>query len=572
MGQFPYRIVGKGCQGKTLLSLSYAYNASSLVTKASGTSGAGSAGKGAAGSSLYSYSPLNQLTASIPSPGPATPRATTYAYDPAGNLTSVSSGIPSGGSQGQDSQGQGTRSVQLAYDAASQLTGLTLALGQSTQTAGFTYNPQGQRASETIPGAGKNAPSTTLSYGYTAAGELASYSGPAGGAPVGIQSVTGTPGQKGDAGQGSENAKGRAPSPVTETYGYTGDGLLSSVTAGGSTQQLTWDMADGMPLLIAKGSTAFVTGPGGLPLEEIPLHGGPLYYLQGQRGSTRVLMDGTGHAVARYTYTPYGSLVASCGQGYNQQADGQGCTNHGSQAREGDIQARAVAANPFLFAGQYLDSTSGLYYMRARWYDPATAQFLTVDPLVAITGQLFAYVMGDPINLGDPLGLGWLGSPGWTPSTLPTVDNTELGGILKALYRPQSTFGDGSAMAALQNEAETGVPVNKWHARSVQDRLNQLNKVIMSGKLCPQDLAVAQQLGRYMEDSLYEWQQAGGNSIITRYNDVHNILSAFSWLPPVSLGSGTLAYALTSGAVGGAGVAGAAADAEAIVEITLLAA
>ncbi len=98
--------------------------------------------------------------------------------------------------------------------------------------------------------------------------------------------------------------------------------------------------------------------------------------------------------------------MASCGPGGGKQADGQGCTNHGSQAKDvGDIQARAVAANPFLFAGQYLDPTSGLYYMRARWYDPATAQFLTVDPLVAVTGQPYAYVGGDPVNAVDAWGL-----------------------------------------------------------------------------------------------------------------------------------------------------------------------
>lgn len=37
------------------------------------------------------------------------------------------------------------------------------------------------------------------------------------------------------------------------------------------------------------------------------------------------------------------------------------------------------------FAGEYTDQESGLIYLRARYYDPATALFLTVDPLVSIT-------------------------------------------------------------------------------------------------------------------------------------------------------------------------------------------
>lgn len=45
-----------------------------------------------------------------------------------------------------------------------------------------------------------------------------------------------------------------------------------------------------------------------------------------------------------------------------------------------------------------------------RYYDPATGQFLSVDPLVAVTQQPYAYVGDDPLNETDPLGL-W----GWNP-------------------------------------------------------------------------------------------------------------------------------------------------------------
>jgi len=40
-----------------------------------------------------------------------------------------------------------------------------------------------------------------------------------------------------------------------------------------------------------------------------------------------------------------------------------------------------------------------------RYYDRATGQFLTVDPLVEVTGQPFAYTGDDPVNLLDPFGL-----------------------------------------------------------------------------------------------------------------------------------------------------------------------
>ncbi len=63
-----------------------------------------------------------------------------------------------------------------------------------------------------------------------------------------------------------------------------------------------------------------------------------------------------------------------------------------------------TVANPFKYSGQYTDSETGFLYLRARYYDPATQQFLTVDPLVASTEQAYAYVGGNPISYSDPSG------------------------------------------------------------------------------------------------------------------------------------------------------------------------
>jgi uncharacterized protein RhaS with RHS repeats len=40
-----------------------------------------------------------------------------------------------------------------------------------------------------------------------------------------------------------------------------------------------------------------------------------------------------------------------------------------------------------------------------RYYDPATAQFLTVDALVTLTRSPYGYVGGNPLNGVDPTGL-----------------------------------------------------------------------------------------------------------------------------------------------------------------------
>lgn len=46
-------------------------------------------------------------------------------------------------------------------------------------------------------------------------------------------------------------------------------------------------------------------------------------------------------------------------------------------------------------------------YTVNRYYDPTTAQFLSVDPDVAETGQPYAFTGNDPLNQTDPLGLRW---------------------------------------------------------------------------------------------------------------------------------------------------------------------
>jgi len=133
----------------------------------------------------------------------------------------------------------------------------------------------------------------------------------------------------------------------------------------------------GLPTLLQENATRYVVGPGGLPLELVA--GSTAYsysYYQDQLGSTRGLLGATGRGVASASYSPYGVTG-----GY-----------------DGVYQ-------PLGYAGQYTDAESGLQYLRARYYDAATAQFLTRDPLESLTGQPYAYANDSPLNYTDPLGL-----------------------------------------------------------------------------------------------------------------------------------------------------------------------
>ncbi|GAA2741320.1 RHS repeat-associated core domain-containing protein [Kitasatospora cinereorecta] len=62
-------------------------------------------------------------------------------------------------------------------------------------------------------------------------------------------------------------------------------------------------------------------------------------------------------------------------------------------------------ACPLRFPGQYLDDETGLHYNVFRYYDPATARYLSSDP-IGLGGGVnpYAYV-GDPRRIADPLGL-----------------------------------------------------------------------------------------------------------------------------------------------------------------------
>ncbi|EQD69065.1 hypothetical protein B1B_05483, partial [mine drainage metagenome] len=56
---------------------------------------------------------------------------------------------------------------------------------------------------------------------------------------------------------------------------------------------------------------AYIYGPGGMPVEQLGPNGSVLYYLLDRQGSTIALTDESGHVLARYAYSAYGSLT--CG-------------------------------------------------------------------------------------------------------------------------------------------------------------------------------------------------------------------------------------------------------------------
>src|SRR6202050_1881980 len=105
-------------------------------------------------------------------------------------------------------------------------------------------------------------------------------------------------------------------------------------------------------------------GPAQTSIEQINNTTGTITYLHhDQAGSTRLLTGSTGKTEATFTYGAYGELTGSTG----------------------------TATTPLAYDGQYTSSETRLIYLRNRVYDPKTAQFLTVDPLVSISGAPYNY-------------------------------------------------------------------------------------------------------------------------------------------------------------------------------------
>ncbi|MBE0336606.1 hypothetical protein E0698_08950 [Paenibacillus sp. 23TSA30-6] len=236
---------------------------------------------------------------------------------------------------------------QFGYDPSNRIA--SEAAGEKNKTYG--YDPNGNRSAE---GSGKVFGMENASYGYDSVSRLTNVSG-----------------------EGKEVG-----------YSYNGDGLLYERTEGGKTTRYYYDEeAKLMAEAEVEGGAAKITYvyvydlSGQLWARQDKASGQLQYYQLNGHGDVVGLGDSMGKELNSYSYDIWG----------------------------GPETVKETVPNVLRYAGEYWDDTTGLQYLRARWYDPGTARFMGED---TYQGEMsdprslngYAYVANNPLKYTDPSG------------------------------------------------------------------------------------------------------------------------------------------------------------------------
>ena len=151
----------------------------------------------------------------------------------------------------------------------------------------------------------------------------------------------------------------KSSSSGTSIYAYDGDNLVEETnSAGTAVARYSQGLNIDEPLAMLRSSTTS-------------------YYQADGLGSVTSLSDTSGNLPSTYTYDSFGNLVATSGS----------------------------IVNNFRYTGREFDSETGVYYYRARYYDPNVGRFLSEDPLHFVAGiNFYPYALNAPVNLRDPSG------------------------------------------------------------------------------------------------------------------------------------------------------------------------
>ena len=163
------------------------------------------------------------------------------------------------------------------------------------------------------------------------------------------------------------------------TTGFTSgpDGLRRTATTGGVTTQYILDGQNVAQEVNPAGTVRYIWGPRG-PECRIDASGDPLWFL----------------------YDGHGNVIAEAGEPDQYGNPIKGMRNYGpwgGSTQSGTLESSLTYCGSL---GHPSENTTGLIYMRARYYDPALGRFISEDP-AKDGGNWFAYAGNDPVGMVD---------------------------------------------------------------------------------------------------------------------------------------------------------------------------
>jgi len=333
----------------------------------------------------YSYDPGGRLTEKAYPNG----MRANYTYDAAGQLLQLRYTTSNGSTLYAwsclfDLAGNKIRSTdknnattEYRYDRLDRLVNESYPDGSSVT---YTYDAVGNRLSRTNS-------SGSIDYTYDADNRLLSaggvvYGWDARGNRINKTDATGTAEYHYDY-EGRLSSVAHANGSTT-TYSYYPDGKRLSTTIDGVTVYYLYDGLDSVVEYHESGESIrrYTSDRNCIDsLISLDVNGSTYYYIQDPLGSVVALVNPSQEVVATYRYDAFGQLLDATGS----------------------------IENTRLYTGREFEDTSGLYYLRSRYYDPETGRFITPDPFSAIDpvkyDHRYSYARNNPVTVLDPLGL-----------------------------------------------------------------------------------------------------------------------------------------------------------------------
>lgn len=231
----------------------------------------------------------------------------------------------------------------------------------------YTYNALNQLVAERSPGG-------SITYTYDANGNLVKQSG--------SKNV--------DYSYDKENhllratiQQGNSVTIESYTYDYAGNRLSKTVNESSTTYYVN-DTSGSLTQVVAeidkdgKETASYIRGDELLSMER---DGRIWYYIYEGHGNTRLLTNAAGTVTDCYAYDACGNLLR----------------------KEGDTE------NDFLYTGEQYNANTGLYYLRARYMDPSTGTFISMDSYQGslydpVSLHKYLYANANPVKYTDPTG------------------------------------------------------------------------------------------------------------------------------------------------------------------------